>query len=146
MSTTVQVLCHVPFDFPVVDATEDLFVPLTKKGIDLGKQHDPSSCAFSVDWRNCDGKILRLEVLKTTAYAIFFDRIVRYKLPARTAKAIKDFDIDKKLCIPGIYKFRAPTGTNRLGVKRSSGSHKGKESNEPRVITSWIRGKEPKVA
>lgn len=141
-----QTIVGMPDNFPIEDAEEELQIIVTEVDIRLGKQRNPSQCAFARAERRVKKDVVRVEALKTTLYIIYKDHAVRYRLTTQAQKAIKEFDDEGgKKMIPGIYTLKPITleyaGSHRSTRARGPNRNRG---NNKETGHGWIRGKGPK--
>lgn len=123
---------------PLIDATKDLEICVTKSDVSRSRKNDPSNCAAA----NSLKRVLEteVEVHISRTYVKEGKKWVRYITPQSVQREITSFDRGSSF-EPGEYNLKAPSKACRLGSSRSTGERTGEgTSNKPKYhITANIR-------
>ena len=126
---------------PLVDATKDLEICVTKNDVSESKKNDPSNCAAA----NAIKRILHtdVEVHISRVYVKNENKNcwIRFLTPNSISREVTSFDRGASF-EPGTYVIKAPSTSQILGYERSSkhtNTGKGNKVKGPRHITVNIR-------
>lgn len=111
----------------VDDASKDVTVEVTKADNQNGMVKSHKTCAMAVCVKRtlkADGVIIAVR----TAYVVYGDKAVRYRLPESIAREIVSFDRKAGFAV-GTYKLNAPCKSEKLG--HPSGDHSNRNGNRP---------------
>lgn len=98
---------------PLVDASGDMEICVTKQDVSMSKKNDPANCAAA----NAIKRTIKTEaeVHISRVYVKHKNRWVRFMTPESVSREITSFD-RSAIFEPGTYVLKAPTKSNRLGA------------------------------
>lgn len=126
---------------PLVDATKDLDICVTKLDVSKSRKNDPSNCAAA----NATKRILKTEVEVHISRVYVKDnkkrQWVRFLTPHSVSREITSFDRGASF-EPGNYTIKAPSHAQKLGYPKSSRhtrTNNGNKLKGKKHITANIR-------
>src|SRR6266852_4227109 len=107
---------------PLVDATKDLEICVTKHDINKSSKNDPTNCAAA----NAAKRILHtdVEVHISRTYIKKNKKWIRFNTPHSVGREITSFDRGAAF-EPGTYILKVVPKSNRLGYTRRGGTKTG---------------------
>lgn len=107
----------------VVDATEPLYIEVTKKDCKNGSSKEPGDCVIArACRREYEGAVISMSV----AYIVDGETAYRYMVPQSIAREVVSFD-RAGMFQPGLYSLNAPVACQRLGAHLASRPRSGKK-------------------
>lgn len=103
---------------PLIDATKDLEICVTKRDVSISRKNDPASCAAANAIKR-ETKAVEAEVHISRTYIKQGNKWIRFITPQSISREITSFD---RLAIfePGTYNLKAPSVAMLLGQGRKS--------------------------
>ncbi len=123
--------------YPRLDAKEDLIFEMKKIDINSSKKGDPNQCPMACTIKRVfgDAYISRdIAIILQAVHGVIY--AVRYRLPAKAAKAVSKFDASGLFPI-GEYRLKAITPSQTLEAKRSR--NKKKTTGAKRKVRPHIK-------
>lgn len=105
---------------PLVDATRDMELRVTKNDVKFAKKNDPRNCAAAV----CISRIMKTEaeVHISRTYIKADNKWIRFITPPAIGREITSFD-RSAIFESGDYTLKAPPQSQKLGYGRGKGGH-----------------------
>ncbi len=123
---------------PVIDATRNLQLDITKSDVSKSKKNDPANCAAAVCAKRELHKEVRVFLSRT--YVKEKNHWTRYLNPEAISREIISFDRGSSF-EPGRYVATAPTESQKIGYYRGKSSHVENKTKrqKPHVKTARVR-------
>jgi len=125
---------------PLVDASKDLEICVTKNDVSTARKNDPSKCAAANAIRREMKTEVEVHISRTYVKDNKKKVWVRFLTPNSVGREITSFD-RAAIFEPGTYNLKAPSPGQRLGIHRgkSTNTGKGLKRSVKQHITANIR-------
>jgi len=126
--------------FPLVDATQDLEIEITKGDVSKADKKKPENCAAAVACKRMLNTEVEVHISRTYVKDNKRQCWIRFLTPESVGREITSFDRGSSFEI-GTYNLKAPTAAVRLGVNRGKSYEGDKTTKKRRTqhITANIR-------